>query len=64
MSFSTPGMISDSKAQPPSLRQNMMLHKHLSKFFKDGMEGDYYWRDLNQNQDFKDLEAKMMVRQY
>jgi hypothetical protein len=30
MSFSTPGMISDSKAQPPSLRQNMMLHKHLS----------------------------------
>jgi len=29
-----------------------------------GMEGAYYWRDINQNQDFKDLEAKMMVRQY
>ncbi len=41
-----------------------LVHKHLSRFSKDGMEGKYYWRDINQNQDFKDLEAKMMVRKY
>jgi hypothetical protein len=39
-----------------------LLHKHLSRFVRNGPEGAYYWRDINQNQDFKDLEAKMMVR--
>jgi len=40
-----------------------LMHTHLSRFMKGaGMESAYYWRDINQNQDFKDLEAKMMVR--
>ena len=42
---------------------NLNHNKHLSRVMKNfGMEGAYYWRDINQNQDFRYLEAKMMVR--
>jgi len=40
-----------------------LKHRHLSRFMKNsGIEQAYYWRDINKNQDFKNLEAKMMVR--
>jgi hypothetical protein len=29
-----------------------------------GLEGIYHWRDINQNQDLKDLEVKMREIKY
>jgi len=40
-----------------------LMHTHMWRFMKDcGLEGAYHWQDIIQYQDFKDLEAKMMLR--